>query len=459
MNCVEQTRHWITGHNLIEPASRVIAAVSGGPDSIAMLTILEKLSEDIGFTLAAAYFDHRIRAGTEREKALVTRYCGRLGIETMTGSGDVPSESSASGKGIEETARRLRYRFLEESAERWNADSVALGHNRDDQVETIFHHIIRGSGWKGLTGMPVRRGIFIRPVLSSRREELKRFLIENRIRYVVDKSNTDNSILRNRIRNKLLPLIRKDFNPSIDDSLIRMGENIGEGLDMIMNEPGSSITFKEGPGEVTFPVSEIEGMSDFQIYLNIDRILRDRFGIHSDMEKAHYDAAKKLLRRGRSGSRVEFPHGMVMWKEQGRIRICAGGGDRDRRTGNPQTIPGPGRYSLRSWDLSVQIRKGGRGEASPAETGFSGIVFPVAVRAKRPGDRLVPIGMKGRKKLSDIFIDKKIPLGERDKFPVFEDQKGIFWVPGVVAVERAKVTESSEEIVYIAVSGGILREI
>ncbi len=83
----------------------------------------------------------------------------------------------------------------------------------------------------------------------------------------------------------------------------------------------------------------------------------------------------------------------------------------------------------------------------------------MAVRAKRPGDRLVPIGMKGRKKLSDIFIDKKIPLGERDKFPVFEDQKGIFWVPGVVAAERAKVTESSEEIVYIAVSGGILREI
>ncbi|MBN2185076.1 MAG: tRNA lysidine(34) synthetase TilS [Candidatus Krumholzibacteriota bacterium] len=456
MDCLEQTRLWITSHQLITPDARVIAAVSGGPDSVAMLTILDRLSRDIGFTLSAAYFDHRIRTGTEKEKTLVMRYCSRLGIEAMTGSGDVPSEAAKSGKGIEETARLLRYRFLEKAAEEWKADSVALGHNRDDQAETIFHHVIRGSGWRGLTGMPVRRGIFIRPVLSSGRAELRNFLIENRIKYLIDKSNSDNSILRNRIRNKLLPLIRKDFNPSIDDALIRIGENISEGWDLMRGELVDTFALEEESGDILFPVTALDGLSDFQIYLHIDNILKTKFGIHSDIEKTHYDTAKKLIRSGRSGSMIQFPHGLAVLKEHDMIRMSVKGAAQVKGRDKQQMIPGAGRYDLLSWDLSAELREGRPGgrsyEASSLEMEFADIAFPVIVRTKSPGDRLVPFGMKGRKKLSDIFIDKKIPLGRRKNIPVFEDQKGIFWVPGVVTAERTRVRQSSKNVVYIALS-------
>ena len=183
----------------------------------------------LGIELAAAHFDHRIRKGSEREAALVASYCSRLGIELLAGSGDVPARSKASAQGIEESARNMRYAFLESAARQWGAASVALGHNRDDQVETILHHMIRGSGWRGLAGMPVRRGIFIRPVLACGRDELKTYLRAMRVRYAADPSNRDNVFLRNRIRNRLVPMLRKDFNPSIDDSIIRIGENILEG--------------------------------------------------------------------------------------------------------------------------------------------------------------------------------------------------------------------------------------
>ena len=463
MDCVEQTRLWITSHHLIMPDARVVAAVSGGPDSIAMLTILKQLSGEIGFTLAAAHFDHQIRAGTEREKTLVLRYCKKLGIEAMTGSGDVPSEAAKSRNGIEETARLLRYRFLEKTAEDWKATSVALGHNRNDQVETIFHHIIRGSGWKGLTGMPVRRDIFIRPVLSSGRAELKQFLIENKIKYVIDKSNKDNSIFRNRIRNKLLPMIRKDFNPSIDDALLRIGENISEGWDLMSKELGDTFNPTEESGDILFPSADMTGLSDFQIYLHIDNILKTKFGIHSDVEKIHYDAAKKLIRSGRSGSMIQFPHGLVMWKEHGRIRMSVKGATPENGNRKQQIISKPGKYDLLSWSLSAELRQSDPADSteqtSPGEIEFADIIFPVIVRTKKPGDRLVPFGMKGRKKLSDIFIDKKIPLGRRKNIPVFEDQKGIFWVPGVVTAERTRVRQSSKNVVYIVLNRQEGREI
>ncbi|MBN2071780.1 MAG: tRNA lysidine(34) synthetase TilS [Candidatus Krumholzibacteriota bacterium] len=460
MDCIEQTRLWIDSHALIMPGSRIIAAVSGGPDSMAMLTILSCLSEETGFTLAAACFDHRIRDKGEREKMLVLRYCEKLGIETMTGSGDVPLMARRSKTGMEETARNMRYDFLETEARRWRADSVALGHNRDDQAETILHHIIRGSGWKGLSGMPVRRGIFIRPVLSSSRAELREFLGEKGIRYAIDKSNRDNTILRNRIRNRLLPMIRRDFNPSIDDALIRTGENIAEGWKLLDDQLGS-LHLIEDSGDIIVKVGDVMELSGFQIYLHLDRILRTRFGIYRDIEKIHFDAAKRLIQSGRSGSMIQLPHGLEIWKEHDSIRIrsiLAGIGD---KTIEPSVIPSPGSYDLPSWDLTLTIERRGpakepRDYDHPGEE-FAGIEFPVIIRARSRGDRIIPAGMKGRKKLSDIFIDKKIPLKKRGLIPVFEDKKGIFWVPGIVAAERTKVKDPSEGTVIITLKdpGGV----
>ncbi len=448
-------RDWIERHRLIPPGSRILAAVSGGPDSMAMITALHELSEDLGFTLAAAFFDHGIRPEAERERHLVESYCHARRLTLLSGSGNAPALSKGSGGSLEEAARELRYDFLESSAKSWDADFVALGHNRDDQVETILHHIIRGTGWRGLSGMPVKRGIFIRPVLCCAGPDLKAFLRNRRIRYAIDRSNRDNTLLRNRIRNRLLPFLRREFNPSIDDSLLRIRENILEGWRELAGSALETVPGREGDGAVNIPLEKLSTLSDFQIYLVLDAVLKERFNVMQDIEKTHFDAAKKLVRSGRSGTRISLPHGVILSREQLCLRITkreAGGGEKKRYSGEV-LIPGEGEFRLPHWnliaDVSVEKPPGETCHGSFSEGLFAGIVFPFRVRTREAGDRMTPFGMKGRKKTSDILIDGKIPLHRRDDLPVFEDGGGIFWIPGICADDRTRITRSTRAAVRI----------
>lgn len=473
MDCVSKVRNSIARGGLVAPGSRLLAAVSGGPDSMAMLTILHGLCGELGSTLAAAHFDHRIRKESRREGKLVASYCNRLGIRLIPGSGDVPRASRKGGTGIEETAREMRYDFLEKAAGEWGADAVALGHNRDDQVETVLHHIIRGSGFRGLTGMPAKRGIYIRPLLDCGRSELRDFLRSRGIRYAVDPSNSDNRILRNRIRNRLIPYLAREYNPSIGESILRTRENILEGWESLLATTPACASAEEDGAAVTIPISVFESATDFQIYLLIDSVLRDSFDIFQDIEKKHFDAAKELIRRRSSGRRTRFPHGVSLYIEHDNVRIAKTSSEQVPAAGEI-VLPGEGIFSLIEWNCSAEIKTVDLGKETKQGSGIhsdksrdplsaisegvsavlGGISFPLRVRRRKPGDRIVPFGMRGSKKLSDILIDRKIPLHMRESIPVFEDDRGIFWVPGVVAAERTRTGPGTKKAISIYFSAG-----
>lgn len=411
---------------------------------MALLAILHELHRELDFSLAAAHYDHRIRATSKRDRAFVEKFAAKLDIPVLLGSGNVPAEAKRRKTGIEEAARIVRFQFLEETARLWKAHAVALGHTRDDQVETVLHHIIRGAGWRGLTGIPEKRAIYIRPLLTCNREELKTFLRKLGIRYIVDESNRDNRLMRNRIRNRLLPYVRKHFNPAIDESIVRLRDNITEGWEALGIVTRSVLPPDDGKDSCTISLEKLTCLPDFCVYLVIDSVLRERFGVIQDMEKIHFDTVKKLIRAGRSGGHVHLPHGVTVFKEQLAIRVTREPVQR-RRTSPPGDVllPGPGTHRLHNWNLEVMIRpvdrKNMRVIAGTRDASFTNITFPVRVRARKPGDKMVPFGMKGRKKLSDILIDHKIPLHLRDTIPVFEDERGIIWVPGVVTDERTRI--------------------
>ncbi len=455
MGCIEKVSGWIDAHRLIEPREKVIAAVSGGPDSMALLTILAELADERGFELAVAHFNHGIRAEAAREAALVERRSRALGLPVFLGSGDVPAEARRMKKGIEETSRLLRYQFLEKTAEAWGAGKIALGHTRDDQVETILHHIIRGSGWRGLRGMSPRRGKLIRPLLSCGRAELADYLKRRRVPYATDSSNRDTKLLRNRIRRRLLPYLRTRFNPSIDEAIARLGDNLDEGW--VTLESGLSKLIPKGSPRagVRIPVSRLAGLSDFQIYLFVDLLLRERFGVVQDVERNHFDAVKRLIRSARSGKRTVLPHDVVVSREHGTILFARG--TRAESAPVEVVIAGPGSYPLPSWRVSVEIDRvsptGVSLKSRAREVVVRAIRFPLRVRARRPGDRIVPFGMKGRKKLSDLFIDRKILASRRERLPVFEDRDGILWVPGVAAAERTRIEPGSRRAFRIKLTG------
>jgi tRNA(Ile)-lysidine synthase len=458
MNCTQRALRAITAGDLIRSGSTVVAAVSGGSDSMALAAILSELTGVLHFSLVIAHFNHGIRPRAAREAALVERYCKRCNLPLVLGSGDVPAESKRRRTGIEETARSLRYGFLTKAAREWHADAVALGHTRDDQVETILHHIIRGAGWRGITGIPVRRGIIIRPLLGCTRDELKLLLRRRHIRYAVDESNRDNTILRNRIRNRLLPGLRKSFNPSIDDAIIRLGENLSEGWEVLEHSIKRHLPPPESDGGVRIGSERLDTLSDFQLYLLVDLILRERFNIVQDVEKVHFDAAKRLIREGHSGGHVQLPQGITLYKDQRGIVISSTARSERKRKPRyePVLLPGPGRFSLAAWGLHVEIAEidAGPPASNPAgdEAYLAGVKFPIRVRSRLPGDRMVPFGMRGRKKLCDIYIDKKVPVHSRDGIPVFEDVNGILWVPGVVTDERARVLSHTRRITHIRIS-------
>jgi len=442
MRCIETVRVWIERHNLIDPGSTVLAAISGGPDSMAMLEILGRLAPELGFTLAAAHFDHGIRAESERERRLVERRCASLGIPLFAGRGEIPARARASRTGLEEAARRARYEFFAAVAPQAGAESVALGHTRDDQVETVLHHIVRGAGLRGLAGMPVRRGIIIRPVLDCTGEQLRALCRRLGIRYAIDRSNRDTTFLRNRIRRILLPLLRRRFNPAVDAALVRLAETARATQAAFEPAVRELLPASRRDGSVLLEARAADGIDDLQLHLLVETLLRERLGIFQDLDKVHFDALRALIRAGHSGRTLHLPHGLRVAKEHGAVRFT-------RAAVRPPPPPrevvfaGYGRFELPGWGFTISISRApaARADRTAGSSAalLAGISFPLRLRTRRPGDRLVPFGMRGSRKLSDIMIDRKIPVSERNRAPVFEDRRGIVWVPGVVAAERTRI--------------------
>ena len=213
-----------TEYAMLPTGGHVLCAVSGGADSVCLLHLLKGRAEAEGFALTAAHFDHGLRGeDSRRDAAFVEQLCRDWGVPCVTGSGDVAAEARRRGAGIEETARDLRYTFLEQTADRVGAGVIATAHNADDNVETLLLHLVRGSGLQGLTGIPPRRGRLVRPLLTTPRAEIEAYLEAHGLPHVEDASNADPAFARNKLRHQVLPLLR-DLNPRLEESL---GEAIG----------------------------------------------------------------------------------------------------------------------------------------------------------------------------------------------------------------------------------------
>lgn len=219
---------------LVPDAAAMLVAVSGGPDSMALLRGLLEVAESRGHTIMAAHLDHQLRGEqSAADAAWVARQCERLRVPVEVGTVDVPGLASAEGRGIEETARQARYTFLEQAAGRAGCSHIAVAHTADDQAETILHHVIRGTGLAGLRGIPRSRVLdsgvtLIRPLLGVPRDEVRAYLGAIGQESLTDDSNDDPRFTRNRIRQTLLPLLRAEFNPNIDEALRRLSQQSGD---------------------------------------------------------------------------------------------------------------------------------------------------------------------------------------------------------------------------------------
>lgn len=231
-NVKEIVERIIEKYNLIEPEDRIVVAVSGGPDSICLLDVLNKIrnaqKSPSPLGLAVAHVNHMIREEASEDENFVKEYCEKIGVNFYSKSIDVKKLANNNKIGLEEAGRKARYEFFDEVAEKVGANKIAIAHNKNDSVETVIMHILRGSGTYGLHGIEPKNGKYIRPLIDCDRQEIEQYCKDNNIEARIDKTNFENVYTRNKIRNIVIPYIKEEFNPNIIETICRLSNLIKE---------------------------------------------------------------------------------------------------------------------------------------------------------------------------------------------------------------------------------------
>jgi len=289
----------IEKYELIKSGDKIVLGVSGGPDSIAMLNILNEIKNEkiINFDFVTAHVNHGIRKNAIKDEEYVIDFCKKINTECFVHYADIKKIAKENKKGIEETGREIRYEFFNEVMKLTNSNKVAVAHNSNDNAETIIMNIIRGSGTNGLKGIEEKNGIYIRPLIKIKRKDIEEYVKQEKLNPRHDESNDDNIYTRNKIRNIVLPYIEKEFNPNILEAIERLSVIAIEETDYI------KIKTKEAYNEICIEENENEIVLDLKEFNNKEQIIQKRiilysinkiFGNTKSIEKIHIEDIIKL---------------------------------------------------------------------------------------------------------------------------------------------------------------------
>jgi tRNA(Ile)-lysidine synthase len=456
---------FIREYGLVSGNEKVLVAVSGGPDSVCLANLLNKIKDELSIELHIAHLDHSLRGEeSEAEARYVSALAEKLGLPVTVGKADVKAWSTEHKISLEEAAREVRYRFLDETARSVGASRVAVGHTRDDQVETTLMHYLRGAGIQGLRGLrpaaPLPYGSkedgiwVIRPLLALTRQETTGCCEQYGLLPCIDSSNKDLKFLRNRIRLELIPLLRQ-YNPEIDDALVRLADLAGEDADFIDEQAQlvcGQATTREG-GLTCVDSGKLRGLP-LALQRRVFRVVLGRsYGSLKDVEAAHVDSLVKLL-FGNTGKCVHLPGGLVATNERNRMVISDAGAPSCPWPVLQERYPLkiPGESKLPGWRVTADII----GENFYREDDIFSASFDLNktgrslfVRSRQPGDRFRPLGMPHSRKLQDFMVDSAIPRSWRDAVPLVCSPSQIIWVVGWRLDDRAKVTTSTEGVLRL----------
>lgn len=457
----------------LDSGCTVVVAVSGGPDSLAMLYALAHLRDRLRLQLWGAHLDHGLRGEeSARDARFVEGTFRGLGVEFASEHTDVAAFRRQRKLSLEQAAREVRYSFLGKVASDRGADAVALGHTADDQAETVMMNIIRGTGIQGLKGMmPVSRRevngrslTLFRPLLDCIGAETTEYCAALGLDPRTDESNSRTELTRNWVRLDLLPRIR-ERNPGIRDALVRLAdvaaqdlEHLDAGLDAVwdgaVNEDGVRAAIDH----------EAFGRLDPALRVHLLRRVFERIaGGAVQLEQAHVDEMVRLI-AGPAGRTLTLPGGVRFSTGYSASTVAAGG----ELTipippfGGEQQINVPGETEVGDWTVSTRIARGpnpgpsreaqapglGSGGASAA-VDFDAVGDDLSIRSRRPGDRFQPLGMSQSKKLQDFMVDAKIPREWRDRVPLVVTPRGILWVVGWRVAHWARVQATTTQVLEI----------
>jgi len=449
---IKKVKDTISRYGMIRFGDRVVVAVSGGADSVCLLDMLHEL----GVEILVAHFDHGLRPDDDEAE---TRF-----VKSLAASLDLPFEtkkaspSMLTGAGpLEERARNARYRFLEEVKEKFSAQKIAVGHNLNDQAETVFMRLLRGSGTSGLAGIPpVRDGNIIRPLIEISREEILTYIEQRGIKYLTDPSNFETRFLRNRIRLELLPNL-KQIQPRIIELLGQTSEIMRK--DDAWMEAESEKWVKRhvrtvSDNEVSVVLSSFTQLPEALRSRAIRHVLRMTGGTLRKISMRHIESINRLITADNPQAHINLPNDLIVKRIYDRLFFNKGKGRVLKDFS--YTLEGLGLFDLKELACSVSLEEIEAtdlpGRHTSQWTAFLNadlITYPVMIRNFRPGDRFIPFGMSGHKKLKDFFIDLRIPAEDRARIPILTHNDRPVWVCGFRIDDRYKVTSEVNRILKV----------
>ncbi len=452
---------------MLAPGDRAGVAVSGGADSVALLRLLESLRERLGITLLVAHFDHMLRgAESEADARFVEQLARARGLEWVVEREDVAAAAAAHKWNLEDAARRLRYAFFERLVAEGRATRIVVAHTADDQAETVLAHILRGTGPAGLAGIYPAVGSVVRPMLAERREELRQYLRGIGQEWREDASNRDVSRQRARIREKLLPLLERDFSPGAVKHLAGLAELAREEevFWSALVEDRFRALVHMGPGKLTVRIGDLlkplslsavsNGEGTDALRALTERIVRRMYKeLHGDLGglgAAHVQQVVRLASESASGRCAELPDGIVVEKAFDKI-IFSMAKPAGRARGPHETeaaghayqyvvsLPAHGaatisvpelnrRFCLKVIDWSVSER-----DTKRDSTALDAKLLrePLILRNWRPGDAYRPQGHRQSRKLKEMFLAGRVPSRDRAGWPVLESGGRVAWARGL----------------------------
>jgi tRNA(Ile)-lysidine synthase len=472
---VEKTIHQF---GMLQPGDTILVAVSGGPDSVALLHALTALQSKLDFQLAVAHLNHGLRPKTAASDAdFVAVLCQKQGLRCHQKAIDLNTDQNSPRSSPEARARQARYDFFGTIARENSYTKIATGHHANDNAELILMNLFRGSGSLGLAGIPPVRGQrIIRPLLHQTRQQILNFLETFKLEFVQDETNRDIRFLRNRIRHELLPDLLQEYNPNLVDTLNRTADVLRVEQEFIRQSAQQALdrmTMKQDTA-LHLSISSLQ-----QLHLALQRrIIRLAIGkLKGDLRKVtfrHIDSVLQLCHQGLTGQRVSLPDGILVQRYPQDVVRLVKRPLRSRKLasdGEADAIP-LYKVSLPTTDFRIQhneikalsitltcqhVTTESVGDPSYAgqNTAFfdmDQLTSPLDLRPILPGDRFRPLGLMGTQKVKDFLINTKIPRDERRRILVLLNQDHIIWILGHRIDDRVKITQQTKNVLKIEIS-------
>jgi tRNA(Ile)-lysidine synthase len=454
-------RHIARG-GLVPPGARVAVAVSGGSDSVALLHVLLDIAPVAGFAVAGiAHLNHQLRGDqSDADETFCRDLAASAGLPIEVQRTDVGSLARVQRVSVEVAARRARYRFLERAAGRLDADTIATGHTRDDQAETFLLRLLRGAGATGLAAIPPRRGSIVRPLLDERRAALRDYLRERGVPFRDDASNDDTAIPRNWVRHVLVPLLAARLGGDVVEVLAREAALLradGVLLDEVADAAARKILGLDGTGRIRLDANELQSLPA----AIGRRVVRHALARVSPAFQGAAHVQRVLEIAGEPGDGViDLPGARVERKSENVVLYSKEGRGFRPSVSFRYALPVPGRTAIPEAGAAIDVEVLAAGQqvlqTEEVAAGTSGVVDAAVaagglwVRSRRPGDTFMPFGLGRRKKLQDVFVDRKVPRDRRDRVPLVVDATDrIVWVAGCGPSDAARVTETTQSVVTL----------